>query len=252
MPHRLFRFSGSVLLFTAFTASAFGQSIFEVATVKPSEPTVTRGVVILPHADSRLSTKGTTLKDLIQFAYGGLPPDLVVGGPGWCDQARYDILAKPEGNRIPSREEYATMMQALLADRFQLTVHREPRQTSIFFLETQKGDPRIKIHQVDDTNPRGIFPSRTPSGNRLTCRDVSIAELARYLQTSVVRRPVADRTNIKGKYDFVLRWRRDDRPESDDPDLFTAIRDQLGLRLTSGKSAIDFIVVDKAEKPSEN
>jgi uncharacterized protein (TIGR03435 family) len=164
---------------------------FEVATIKPAEPKATRGVVILPHADSVLQAKGTTLKDLIQFAFGGLPPDMVVGEPGWCDQARFDIVAKPDGGQISTREQYATMMQALLSDRFQLAVHRERRQTSVFLLEPGKGDAKMKAHQADDANPHGVFSTRMPSAMRVTCRDVSMAELARFPQTSVLRRPVS-------------------------------------------------------------
>ncbi|HTX38038.1 MAG TPA: TIGR03435 family protein [Bryobacteraceae bacterium] len=239
--------------------------VYEVASVKPSNPQNARSVIMVRRDDSRLTVTGITLKFLIQFAYGheqALAADLVVGGPPWYDTARYDIEAKPAGHRIPSKEEHRQMLRALLADRFRVSVHTESRQMALFALVADKNGPKMKPHQAEDAGEhRGIGPGWSDGGERVSCRDVSMDALASFLESTVFKSPVRNQTGLEGSFDFDLNWTPDETQfggrykgasPGELPDLRSALREQLGLRLRPEKAPVDVIVVDHAERPSGN
>jgi uncharacterized protein (TIGR03435 family) len=234
---------------------------FEVASIKPTPPTVLGKRIAAP--GNRLILDGLSLKELIRLAYGpgggsSLPPDLVGGGPNWIDDVRYDVEARAEGNA--TQQQRLEMLRTLLAERFKLRFHYESKETAAYVLAVGKNGLKLKERKPgDDGEP---FTIRDMGSLHFVCRDISMARLAMFLESSVLARPVAEKTGLSGTFDFDLSWRPDDsqfggrfarakEAESDLPDLFTALR-QLGLRLDAVKAPVQFLRIDHAEKPSEN
>jgi uncharacterized protein (TIGR03435 family) len=146
-------------------------------------------------------------------------------------------------------------MKKLLSDRVRLTLHREKRDLSVFRIVTLKTGPKL----LDSLNPDG--PAGVGGGGRpgmLIAKSATIADFAGFLQRYFgIDRPVIDKTSLSGRYDFTLRWTPDDRRitggvAAEFPDFFTAIEQQLGLKLESVTESVDVLVVDRVEKPTEN
>jgi uncharacterized protein (TIGR03435 family) len=195
-----------------------------------------------------------SLKNLIAIAYG-MDSRLVVGGPSWLDDQPYDVSAKlPPGtqkDRIPG------MLQRLLEDRFKLAAHREGKEQRAHFLVLGKGSPNLKrvdtaaedSQDAQHVNGNSLQGKIVPGG--LMIRSVTMPALAAAL-ANVTGYQVVDRTGLTGNFDVNLAWKAEDS-QADGPDLFTAIQEQLGLKLESGKTSVDTLVVDHAERtPSEN
>jgi uncharacterized protein (TIGR03435 family) len=229
---------------------------FEVATVKPTGASFAgKSVGMPPNGD--LVIRGMTLKDVIQFAFG-LHPNLIVGASGWMDGERYDILARPEPGRLPSADELKSMLRRLLEDRFKLTFHRAFQEASVYVIVVAKTGSKMKERSPVDAE---ASTSLTFQGARLPAKAVSMPMLAEAL-TIVLDRPVIDGTGLRGKYDFDLAW----MPEPDQfdghgsaapsdanaPNIFTAMQEQLGLRLDSRKGSVQSLIVDHAERPAGN
>ncbi|HLK22879.1 MAG TPA: M56 family metallopeptidase [Bryobacteraceae bacterium] len=255
---------------------------FEVASIKPSGDDSHRiGIQFIPGGGMR--TTGTTVKFLIGFAYD-VRDFQVSGGPGWISSARYDITAKsertesdggPDDMRNMTDEQMKTnaekmreRVRALLADRFQLTIHRETKESQIYALVLDKNGSKLKPSEVQEGGQRNRM-MRMGRGD-LNAEGVGLAMLTNAL-SNVLGRPVLDHTGLTGNFDFKLQWTPDpgqfggvppgppppgvDAPPPPDPNgpsLFTAVQEQLGLRLESQKGPVDLIVIDKVEKPSEN
>lgn len=241
----------------AFTA-------FEVASIKAAEPEST-GRWIRMESANRFHAKNHTLKTLIQAAYN-LTPRAVSGGPSWMDVDRYEITAITPGSVRPNTDEQMGMVRQLLSDRFHLTFHRKQKEFSVYALQVAKDG--VKFHEskiAPDALPDGpplLAFVLAPEVIRLPARDVTMAELASIFQRAALDKPVLDETGMKGVYDFDLAWTPEETQfgglalrgtaESTEPDLFTAIQQQLGLRLEATKGMIGTIVVDRAEKPGAN
>jgi uncharacterized protein (TIGR03435 family) len=214
-------------------------------------------------AESHFRAVNLSIKDLIQFAYG-IPGSQILGGPAWLDSAMFDIDAKSDPavdaqlhamSSADARRQKQLMVQALLADRFQLTTHQETRQLPLFNLVIAKGGPKFQ--------PDASVGNTVDSGrNRLHVSGTqdTVATLAHEL-AQVLGRVVLDNTGLSGSYDLRLRWTPDNAPpallngEPDPnapPDLFAAIQEQLGLKLESGKGPVAVLVVDRIERPSED
>jgi uncharacterized protein (TIGR03435 family) len=161
------------------------------------------------------------------------------------DADRFDIAAKPETRSRP--EEVLLMMQRLLADRFQLALHRESKEARVYELVVAKAGP--KLREPKDDAEAGLQGQK----GRITARATPLAILARYLSQRLGQ-PVVDKTGLLGRYDFTLQYEADgaNDPAAAGPSIFTAIEEQLGLRLQPGKGPVDILVVDRAEKPSDN
>jgi uncharacterized protein (TIGR03435 family) len=262
---------------------------FEVASVKPSA-TDDRRVMIQIQPGGGLRTTGSNLKMLLTFAYD-VRDFQVSGGPSWINTDRYDILAKAErsaGAEIPlddprkmTDEQRKTVgdqmrerLRALLADRFQLTVHRESKEQSVYVLVVAKNGPKLQEAQTKEaqtkegTGPRG--PMMRMGRGELSGQGVPLDMLTRTLSNQLGR-TVIDRTGLKGNFDFKLTWTPDpgqsatplggapppgaDAPPPPDPNgpsVFTALQEQLGLRLESQRGPVEMLVIDRVEKPSEN
>jgi uncharacterized protein (TIGR03435 family) len=166
------------------------------------------------------------------------------------DTETYDIAAKADTPLEMSREEVQPCLQALLAERFKLTIHREPKQGAVFSLVVAaKNGPKFKEHS--GPGQAGISVSSGSGMAAITGMKVTMARLAEYL-SSQAGRPVIDNTGLKGEYDFRVEWGSDEKPGSTMPSIFAALQEQLGLKLNATKGTIEMIVVDRAERASAN
>ena len=255
---------------------------YEVASIKP-EKTGSMMFRILNTPDGFSAT--TTVQMLIRVAYG-IEDNQISGAPGWVSSEKYDVEAKMdevtadkvkklgEAQREPARQH---MLQTLLADRFKLTVHRETKELPMYSLVVAKGGSKLKEAKPDDTYPNGIkgLDGRpAPVGSHLmrmgrgelTAQSLGMEQVA-HLLTQQTGRTVVDNTGLKGNYDFTLHWTPDqstptlngpgggsDSTTSSEsgPSIFTAIQEQLGLKLESQKGPVEILVIDHIEKPSEN
>jgi uncharacterized protein (TIGR03435 family) len=227
---------------------------FEVVSVKPDNegPSRTAQARILP-GDRTYVVSNYNLQMLIMTAYGlDFAGDRISGVTDWMRSERYDIEAKSD--RPFDRAQGMFMLQKLLADRFKLKLRREPKEVSIYALVVDKNGPRL--HDTDG-GPYGV--KRGERGQTIY-HNASMLSLTQMLPGILHGSPVEDKTGLKGRYDFDLEF-TPDRPVSPDagavsdpsgPDIFTALREQLGLRLESQKGQVEFFVIEHAEKPSEN
>jgi uncharacterized protein (TIGR03435 family) len=235
---------------------------FEVATIKPSNPD--RPGKAFTVQQRKFITINTTLIDVFTFAYG-IHAKQVVGAPGWVETEKFDITAQPNGEGQPNEKQWKSMVQKLLAERFQLAFHREKKELSVYAITVGKNGPKLTKSAGDPNGLPGLFFRGL--GN-LPVRNANMDDLARTMQGAVLDRPVVNQTGIQGRYDFQLTWTPDEfqfasfgpRPPTPaaaagaeaPPDLFTAFQEQLGLKLESTKAMAEVFVVDKVQKPSEN
>jgi uncharacterized protein (TIGR03435 family) len=231
---------------------------FDVASVRPAKPDCS--LLMVGPSHGRYTGRCVTLWALIYNAYKvrsfqDYPPGL----PAWADQYRFDIEAKTDDDTTAVMEKLSVqgqgnlgrdMLQSLLADRFQLRVHYESRMQPIYELVLAKGGFKLKPLPADQ-KPGGM--SGRPG--EMIVHGMSIAAFADFLSMSnLAGRTVVDKTGLTGNYDINLKWTPDDQQGTPDagPTLFTAIKEQLGLKLEPAKGPVDTLVIDHVEKPSEN
>jgi uncharacterized protein (TIGR03435 family) len=239
--------------------AADADPVFEVATIKPSKPEMQgKGFRV---NGRRFSTINTSASDLMTFAYG-IHARQIIGGPAWLETEKYDLAAQPDGEGQPNDKQWKIMVQKLLADRFQLAFHRDKKELSVYALVVAKNGPKLTKSEGDPNGLPGLFFRGL---GVLPARNATMADFAGVMQSAVLDRPVVDQTGLQGRYDFTLSWTPDEfqfgglgvkpPPPSDtaaNPDLFTAIQQQLGLKLESTKAPAEVLVIDHVEKPSEN
>ncbi len=210
---------------------------FEVAAVKPHNPADAGGGYSFQHG--RLTISKTWLRVLIMSAYN-VKDFQITGGPGWMDSDRFDVIAKAPDKFDP--RDQTLMLQSLLADRFKLALHRETREAGVYALVLAKNGSKLK--RSDPATERSMRMG--PDG--MSAAKMPISDLAATLP-GYVRRSVIDKTGLTGDFDFDFHWSPQD---PDSPSIFTAIQEQLGLKLESDKAPVEFLVIDHVEKPSEN
>jgi bla regulator protein blaR1 len=219
---------------------------FEVASVKPTATKDGSLTFDFPPG-GRFTARNLTVQMLLRIAYE-LQDYQISGGPAWITSAGFDIQASSGTGELP-REQVRKMVQALLADRFHLALHRETRQLPIYTLVVGKTRPKL---QAGDSSAPSSYSVKM---GQLSTRKMSMATLANIL-ASDVKRPVSDETGLKGEFAFTLLWTtglgESDVGQSSRPSLFTAVEEQLGLKLESGKGPVEVFVIDRVEKPSEN
>ena len=263
-------------LLLALAAQAAPAS-FEVASVKPHDPANPR-TMMAADASGRFTAVGISPVMLIRTTFG-LQEDQVVGGPEWLRSARFDITAKAADGTSPTA--MGPMLQALLADRFQLTSHRETRELPVFAVVKARGDgqlgPRLVANGCtwDFTKPPAPpKPGEARCGGisegvgRMSLNAIPIPVFLQYLAPKV-NRVIVDRTGLTGNFDIELQWTPDNLPprpaglpadqplringESIDPNgpsLFTAMQEQLGLKLDGARAPVEVLVVDRIERPA--
>jgi uncharacterized protein (TIGR03435 family) len=242
------------LAFFFIAVAAWGQdATFVVAAVKPSAGL--RDGSSIRNNPGRFQATNTTLAKLIQFA---LPAQAfqLVGGPAWIREARFDIAASTgqSDDDVKSQSERIARIRSrvrhLLEDRFQLQLREEQREMPVYALETEKSGIRMKAAEVlGNVNSNSGAAGATLNGKGLT-----MTRLCEVL-SSIVERPVNDETGLAGAYDVELKYSQDDAPAETAlafPSIFTALKEQLGLRLTGKKGAAQVWVVVRAEKPGDN
>lgn len=270
-----------LLMLLSLGANAQTKPEFEVASIKPAAPDA-RGTQIRPGPGGGITITNMTLKEMMTIAWR-VQPFQVSGGPAWLDSTHYDVIAKPETKPRPT--ELPLMLQSLLEDRFQLVIHRETRELPIYELMVARKDGKLGPGLTEskgngctppDPNkapspPKPGDPSTLGCGGmmiglrELTAARIPVANLAQPLGR-LLGRTVVDKTSLTGRFDVKVEWTPDETQalrlppgapapppsETAGPSIFTAFREQLGLRIESRKGPVEILVVERAEKPSEN
>jgi uncharacterized protein (TIGR03435 family) len=235
-----------------FLCAARGQSrqAFEVASIHPAANDTRNTRFDMP-GSGRLSVTSVTLRALIRSAWM-IQDSQVAGGPGWLDSDRYDIEAKSGGAERIDNAELQRLLQSLLADRFKLQYHWETREQTVYALVAD-GKDKAWSHLAPNTAAKfTTLNTRDGSGRvRIAGTRVTMEQLARSIG-NVLGRIVVDKTGVPGGYDLDLEWDVEPVPDSLSPSVFTVLREKLGLRLETQKAPVKVLVVDHAEKASEN
>jgi uncharacterized protein (TIGR03435 family) len=250
---------------------------FDVAAIKPNHSGAIGEQVRFYPPSGRVTMTNVTVKRMIQNAYQ-LQDQQIAGGPGWIASEHFDIVANSEAANLSPQDRWM-MVRALLADRFKLKMHTEPRELSVFglVLARRDGRPGEHLKKSDTDCKRPTAPPSAPidlsvpnqcgvimgGPGRMNFRGVTMEIIAAQL-SSRVGRSVVDRTGLDGRYDLDVEFSPQplqasgadpaavDRPAGDAASLYTALQEQLGLKLESQKGSIDVTVIDSVERPVEN
>jgi uncharacterized protein (TIGR03435 family) len=231
----------------ALLAGALGaQPQFEVATVRPtSEAEQASGSAGVTSGKGRYSGKNLTLKSYLMRSYG-VAPNQIVGGPDWLDTAHWDIQAKAE-QPIDDDDAIMQMVQTLLTDRFQLKIRHDNREMRAYVLEVAKNGLKAQ------KSAPGTEYNTNYGRGKVEATGTTMPHLAQRLGR-VLDLPVVDKTGVEGAFDFNLHWTPDGAKADPNapPGVFTAIQEQLGLKLTGTRAAVPVIVIESATMPGEN
>jgi uncharacterized protein (TIGR03435 family) len=278
-------------LLTAFEAHAHTDKgpEFEVASIK-LEKSPSPGIMFGIRPGGRFSANGITVKFLLEQAYD-VKDSQISGAPSWTDSDRYDIDAKPDEatalalDKLPQeqrREQLNKMLQRLLADRFKLALSRDTKDLPIYALIVTKSGPKFQESTYKPPENPGNAPPPPPGAGgpmrqgirmdgrgQLTITYVDMNMFADML-SRFVGRPVANKTGLTGKYDFALKWTPEEGqgpmppgprpggdagplpPDASGPSIFTALQEQLGLKLEPQRAPMGVLVIEHVERPSEN
>ena len=231
---------------------------FEVASIKPNKSNTNSSGI--HHSHGLWRANNNTVKSLIINAFEVLP-EQIAGAPPWIDSDRFDIEAKYEENSSASNADNSKQtqlrLQALLSDRFKLQIHRETKEWQSYVLVAGKKGPKLAPTEKKEGS------SMNSNNGHMECKGVTIENLARNLAFRLGR-PVVNETALEGRFDFTLDFEPEgparigekDNPiagvDARKPSLFTAVQDQLGLKLESRKAPVEMLVVDRIERPSDN
>lgn len=260
---------GLVLIGCGLAASAQSSGVqaqpklsFDVVSIKAKPPGPVEGGGIRYLPGGRYTASNVLVSQLLSGAYPGIRAALGdIIGPDWIFSQRFDILAN--AGREATREEMGIMMRSMLEDRFKLRAHMERQTQPVFELVVARADgvlgPDLKPHPDEcgrsGTTPCGVSASR----DGVRGIGVPITRLATFFTASVDGRRIFDKTGLTGNYDFKLVFRPSGAPPraagdppDDRPNLFTALEEQLGLKLVASRGVVDVLVVDSIDRPTEN
>jgi uncharacterized protein (TIGR03435 family) len=240
--------------------AADAKPVFEVMTIKPSPPEQ-QGKLFTVRGGSFV-TVNTTLMDLIKFAYG-VQDKQVANLPDWASSQKFDLDGKPDVPGMPDPDQLRNMVKQALGDRFQLKFHDDKKEMSAYVLSVAKGGEKMKKSDPDAGPLPGLFFRGL---GVLTVTNATMEDFCHLMQSAVLDRPVVDQTELQGRYNFLLKWTPDESqfggmgikvpPPSDaadaPPPLYTAITEQIGLKLEAGKAPVQVLVVDHVDHPSAN
>jgi uncharacterized protein (TIGR03435 family) len=240
-------------------------------------------VAILGQPGGRFSATNISLTMLMGSAYR-IREFQIVGGPNWIRDDRWDVQAKAEEGTVSTSPSASIdpaafspqqlMLQSLIEERFQLKMHREMRELPVYDLVVTRGVSKLKKSEDQGPiQPQGANPQRGGSMPRGGARlgrgafdgnSILIGNLAAALSQELGR-PVIDKTDLKGRYDVMLRWASEPvpdpvtvqhdpatPPDPSGPSIFTSIQEQLGLKLESSKGPVEVLLIDSVQRPSEN
>ena len=232
---------------------------FDVVVIKPSAPESHDAGMSL--RDGTLRTHALLLRSIITSAYG-VREDLISGLPSWVDTARYDITAKvldtdAAAFNTMNRTERRAMIVALLFERFGFKAHMQTKTLPVYELVLARGGPKFAEHTPAAPQSAGAAPAQgkvTAGRGEFAGTDAKLFLLTSYL-AETLEKTIVDHTGLNGRYDYRLTFTPDDATPADDhapPSLFTALEEELGLKLNAGKGPVETLVVDHIERPSEN
>jgi len=234
--------------------------VYDIVVVKPNN-SLSHGMS-MDMDEATLRAQNVSLKHLLVNAYG-IREGLMFGLPGWANSSRFDVTAKVSDPdlktlRSLSRQQRQAMIAALLADRFHLKMHTEIKTLPVYELVIAKGGPKLKTTILpppgaENSDPLG-YGNWDVHGTAMTATGVTLSDLAMNL-TFPLDRTVINKTGLTGRYDFRLQWTPDGvatAPTDAPPDLFTAIEEQLGLKLQAAKGPVETLVIDHVEQPTAN
>jgi uncharacterized protein (TIGR03435 family) len=238
----------ALIMMVAFAAPGppiYGQA-FEVVSIKPNLSGGDDNS--MRTSPGHLTVVNTTPKSLLLYAFGVRDSQLA-GGPDWLAKEKFDVDAVTGTAADLNRTTLQPLLQTMFADWFHLKFHRENRESPIYSLVVAKRGPKLTVHSGEGAPITGIHSS---SGkDRVNARKTTMKRLAEVLSEQTDRN-VIDNTGLLGEYDFSLEWASDPIVNSQDPAIFAAIQEQLGLRLEPAKGPVQIIVIDSVERPSEN
>ena len=225
---------------------------WDVVTVRPSDPNARNDTFDVRGRHVILGNR--TVETILRLAYG-VQKSQIVGLPDWGTTEHFDAEGIPNVEGQPDLKQFQAMLRKLLTERFGLAMHTEQRELSVYALTVAKGGPKLTASKGD---PNGLpNDDDTENAGQATVRmkNTTMREFALDLLFHTDR-PVVDRTGLNGRYDFQLKWTFDDSRAptngSAAPSLFTAIEEQMGLRLEPVKAMTDVLVIDKVERPGAN
>lgn len=246
---------------------------FEVASVR-ANTSGTNLVMIQPPVGGRFTATNAPLKSLLALAYD-VPNFAISGGSGWIQTAGFDVEGKTSDPKL-TMDAVRPLLQSLLEDRFQLKVRRETNEAPIYVLTLPKGPSKISESRegscADKTSDKPsplLTPGRRSGGTsgvtlpapqcgapywtptHLDAAGISMSRFARTL-TDILTTPVIDKTGFTGGFDVRLEFRSEDSTSSQMPSIFVVLEEQLGIKLQSQKGPEDMLVIEHAEKPTEN
>jgi uncharacterized protein (TIGR03435 family) len=240
---------------------------FDVVTIKPSAPgSQGKGIGFDGH---HFRLMHANLYDMIALGYG-LHTKQIVGGPDWAGTDLFDVEGVPDVPGMPNQKQIQYLLQNLLADRMQLKFHKEQRELAVYAITVAAGGPKLTKTTAAPTDPPG-FGFRGPNAQGVTVmvRNLSLADFAMWMQASVTDRPMVDQTGLTDRYDFQLKWTPDESqfaqfrgagmtmPAPSDaadapPGFYTAVQEQLGLKVEATKASDEVMAIDQVDKPSAN
>jgi uncharacterized protein (TIGR03435 family) len=242
-------------------ASASDTPTFEVASIKLSSAQE-RNIGMSTFPGGRVTITNYTLRMLIHEAYS-VQDFEISGGSGWADNERYSIVAKPPASsesskihptnpKLPPPQEERLMLRTLLADRFQLKIHWETKDGPVLALIVGNKGPKLKEPKDKDAFPVVVYgrTGKTDLPDYLEGQNASMTLLAARM-AGFLRRPVLDQTGLKGSFDFHFAYSGDDSQSDTGPSLIGGV-EEIGLKLVATKGPVARLVIDHAEKPSEN
>ncbi|HLX00330.1 MAG TPA: TIGR03435 family protein [Candidatus Acidoferrales bacterium] len=272
-------------------AAKYEKFVAEVVTIKPGDPSAPARLLGIGFGGDKFGARNATLMEMVRYSYSLAPrgeDGHVTGGPNWDNSDRYDVDAKMEPSvaealwKLPPEQRFKAMqhlMLAILKDRCQLSVHRDVKELPVFTLVIAKGGPKLKeaspeelVLPAPDSDARGgyVGPRLGWSRGSIAGQATTIPRLVNLLQM-LLGRTVIDNTGLTGSYDFTVQYTPDEMggaaptasptgaedqsasiPGEIGPSLFTALQEQLGLKLQSGKGPVEIIVIDHVERPSPN
>jgi uncharacterized protein (TIGR03435 family) len=240
--------------------AVFGQETaappaFEVASVKPSTEQ-DRVIGMFTYPGGRVTAANYTLKMLIHEAYA-IEDYKILGCPHWAETERYNLEAKPAASstlsqwvpanfKTPPNAEMRRMLQTLLAERFQLKLHREPKKEAIYALVVARGGPRLSEPKDTAQQPFVVFLPHGLRGQNATM-DLLVDRLA-----TILGRPVLNRTGVRGTFDFLIDYPADDPGTDVEGRLLSALPEQVGLKFETQPGTVEVVVIDHAQKLSAN